>query len=436
MSRLTSLFVLLLALTIFGCGGGGTLFTQISGVVTDEDGNVVRGATVWCNDRQTLSNSGGVYAITGVGTGDRAVHAEIWKDGLLYSGHNVVQVFENERSKSINIAVVPGNRQASIHGSVRDSHGNKLAGVRIFAFGNALSSMIAKTDSDGNYRMDELAAGLTYTVTASGRFYDNESFAINLGINEDRLVNFMLDDESNPAIPAPDNLSAVAWTTPFEQTRGPSERAALEAVKKLIDPRYARIHADGRSSTLGNHIEVDLYWDELPSQYYGSLLGYGIYRATTAQGASVGIDFLLDPLTLFYSDVDDVLRPGRAYYYEITALNTSYPDTGNSESDFSDRYGVMALDDMRLLPPTFGPLTFHWLPVSGADGYEVYLFDEYPGIGVDVFWDNSGSPTAGTSLVYTGPALTPLRRYYYVVLGTANGSDSRTLSVIGEFVAN
>src|SRR3990172_4283166 len=112
--------------------------------------------------------------------------------------------------------------------------------------------------------MNELAAGLTYTVTASGRFYDSESFAINLGVNEDRRVDFMLGDESNPLIPAPENLSAVAWTTPFEVSRSPRDKPAYDAIKKLIDPRYGRRPGGTRVSTLGNHVEVDLYWDELP----------------------------------------------------------------------------------------------------------------------------------------------------------------------------
>jgi len=66
----------------------------------------------------------------------------------------------------------------------------------------------------------------------------------------------------------------------------------------------------------------------------------------------------------------------------------------------------------------------------------VYLFDEYPGIGVDPIWDNSASPVGGTQLTYTGPNLQSGRRYYYVILGLANGQTSRTITTVEEFVAN
>lgn len=435
MNRFAIALGLLTALALSGCGGSGSFFTQISGVITDFDGNIVRGAKVWANSQETLSNSGGVYVLSGVKTGQRAIHAEYLHNGVKYSGTNVVRVFENERSKNINIAISIESQQAKLRGTVRDRDGFKLAGARVFAYGNALSSQIALTDKDGIYEMDGLAPGFNYTVVASGLGFDSDSVVVNLGVKESRNVDFLLSDPTNPAIPAPANFSAVAWTTPFEQTRSPQDKAALDAVKTLFDPRY-KPRDLSRLSTQGNLVEVDLYWDPIPGQFLESLLGFGIYRATTANGASTAIDFLRDPMAWFFSDIDDALLPGRAYYYEATSLNTSYPDTFNSESDFSDRYGVIPLDDLELLPVGLNPLTFRWIAVPGAEEYMVFLFGSYPGFNATALWDTSGSPTAGTSQTYTGPALVPGKRYYYVVLGLANNQDSRTLSIIGDFIAN
>jgi hypothetical protein len=249
-------------------------------------------------------------------------------------------------------------------------------------------------------------------------------------------VDFVLSDETNPTLPAPENLVAVAWTTPFEETRSPSQAAGLEAVKRMFDARRATRLASSRVSPLGNHVEVDLYWDPLPGQYYDALLGFGIYRALTAQGPSTAIDFLRDPNAAFFADIDDSLLSNRAYYYEITALNTSYPDFQNSESAFSNRYGLITLGDLELLTETQSPLRFRWLPATGAEEYMVFLFDEFPSIGVTAIWDNSATPTTGTSYTYDGPPLQSGARYYYVVIALANGSDSRSLSWIADFVAN
>jgi hypothetical protein len=247
-------------------------------------------------------------------------------------------------------------------------------------------------------------------------------------------VDFSLDDETNPTLPAPQNLSAVAWTTPFEATRSRSSSLALEAVKRIVDPRRSLRPPPGRLSPLGNHVEVDLYWDPLPPQYYVSLLGFGVYRAFSAGGSATAIDFLRDPNAVFFSDVDDNLNSFTTYYYELTALNTTYPDTPNSESLPSNRYGVETLGDLVLNSVIFGPTTFRWQSGSGADDYTVYVFDRYPGIGVDPIWISS--PTAGTSQVYGGPPLSLGQRYYFIVLGSANLGESLSLSEIGEFVAN
>ncbi len=422
-----------------GCGGagGGTFVPgEVSGVVSDSDGGTVRDALVFEGDVETFSNSGGIYVLMDVAPGQRVIRAELTKNGIDYSGQNVTTVFEGERSKNVNIAVVRTDRQARIHGTVRDGFGNRISGARIFAFGNAFTSSIAITNSSGNYEIRGLASGVTYTVTASARRFNSDVDTALMSPGQNRELDFELSDESNATLPAPENLTALAWTSPFEATRSVNQASGIEAIKRMRDPRRAARMRSSRTTSLGNHVEVDLYWDPLPSQYYTSLLGFGVYRSLSPVGLSSPIDFLRDPNALFFADIDDGLVEGAVYYYEITALNTTYPDSGNSESLPSNRYGVETLGDMEALPASGLVPTFQWFPALGAEEYVVYLFDEFPGIGVTTFWSNEGNPAAGTSLTYSGPALTPGRRYYFVVLGLANGNTSLTISRIGDFVAN
>jgi hypothetical protein len=426
----------LAALLLSGCGGsgGGSAKGEVAGIVSDANGNPVRGARVFASGKETYSNSSGAFVLSGVGEGDHLIRAEITQNGVDFNGQNVARIFRGERSKSLNIAVVRRELQARLHGTVRDRFGNRLIGVRIFAMGNALTASMAITDSNGDYSLRGLMAGVTYALTATGRTYDSDLDTVILAANEDREMNFVLGDGSNPAMPAPENLVAVAWTSPFEATRSSArQREGLEAVKAMVDPRRKR--TQGRTTINGNHVEVDLFWDPYFANF-SSLLGFGIYRATSAGGASTAIDFMRDPNAAFFMDIEEALREHTNYYYEITALNVWYPDTFNSESDFSNRYGVRTLGDLFLNPATQGPLTFRWQAGSGAESYIVYLFENFPGIGQTSVWNNESSPAVGTSLVYSGPALQSGRRYYYVVLGVANGNDSRTISIIDDFVAN
>lgn len=421
---------LALALLLTGCGPGGPLPGQVAGVVTDSNGGVVRGAAVTWGSRSTTSNASGAFLLENVSEGDQLIRAQITQDGLRYTGQNVVQVFTQERSKSLNIVVIRDNQQAGIRGTVRDRGGLLLSGAKVFALGNALSSSIALTDANGVYELNGLQAGIDYEVTGSARGYNSDATTVNLSVGESRQTNFTLDDGTNPALPVPQNLSATIWTSPREVSRSPSDRAALDAVKSLFDPRRPR--ATTRASNGGNHIETDLYWDPVSSS---SLLGFGIYRGTSFSGAVAPIDFLRDPNAAFFADLDEQMVEGPAYYYEVTSLGTLYPDFVGTESSPSNRYGVTALGDL-VLQNTSGSTRFHWSAANGATSYVVFVFDRYPGLDVDSIWSNVSTRTTNTFVDYAGPSLTFGRRYYYVVLGLANGDDSRTISRVGEFIAN
>jgi len=427
-------------LALVGCGGGhgsGPRNTEISGIVTDINGDIVRNARVWINGfGETHSNSSGAYVLTDISTGDFVIRAQIDQDGITYKGENVARTFDSERTKSLNITVVRASQQMRIHGRVIDRDGHVIGGARVFAISSAVdtaSSTFDITASDGTFNIDSLLGDTNYTVVASARGFNNDTETVNVPAGGDQEFIFTLGNATDPLLPAPTNLEGVAWTSPSELTRSPQSQTAIRNIKRIFEPRTAKVKTT-RSTVNGNWIETDLFWDIYPGNT--AHIGFGVYRRQGTSGSFTAVDFLRDPLANIYEDNDDVLLEDQTWSYELTAINTNYPDTTNSESDPSNIVTVETLADLIVDPATQGPLTFHWEGSSGATTFVVYLFDRYPGLGVDAIWDNSGSPTAGTSLAYSGSSLSSGHTYYYVVLGLANSNNSRTISAVQSFVAN
>lgn len=433
---------------VLGCGGGGgnSGTGAISGNVADLNGNPVRNAKVFAInkvDKYTLTNSSGAFLLQNVSEGDPTVAAEVVINGLSFYGQNTLRVFKGEQSKSMQITVGRRDQMGRLKGKVTDRFGDSVEGARVFANNGSLGSVVAVTNRSGDFDMF-LHPGYDYSILAGGAGYDSDSDVIRLSISQTRNQNFVLSNPRDVGFAPPANFSAVAWTSPKESTRSPKEAQAYEAIKRAIDPRRARTPRDRRptpkNTVGGNWIESDLYWDPITNV---SLLGYGIYRGTSATGATQAIEFLRDPMAGFFADFDQGLREGVAYFYEITALNVNYPDTFNSESDFSDRWGIMPLGDCTLRNVSAGsPVRFNWNATSGAEKYTVFVFPDYPDYGVDPIWPvNSGqmadATTTGTSLNYGGPLL-GTGTYYYVVLAQdyRNGNDARSISRIGSFVVN
>jgi hypothetical protein len=430
-------------LALAGCGGGsgsgiGSGNSEVAGIVTDFNGDIVRGARVWVNGHgETVSNSSGSYVLEGLPEGDFKVRCEIEKDGIRYKGENVARVFDGERTKSVNITVIRESLLARVHGRIIDNQGFTVEGARVFAMapndGGVFYSTYEITDSGGTYDLDTLMGGVDYRIVASGIGFNSDVEIVNIPAGGDEELILTLKNPTDPLLPAPQNLDGVAWTSPRESTRSPQSRAAIENVKRIFDSRTPT-KSITRETSSGNWIETDLFWDAYPND--DAHIGFGIYRRFGNSGGFTPIDFLRDPEAEMYIDADADLQEFETWSYEITALNTNYPDTGNSESDPSNIVTVQTLSDLFLNSLLQSPLTFRWQSGSGAEEYIVYLFDEFPGIGVDPIWDNSASPTTNTQLTYTGPSLQSGHRYFYLVLGLANGQGSRTISVVDDFVAN
>lgn len=425
---------LALTLLCLGCGGKEVLFTSdITGSVTDLNGNPVRGARVWTADGETITSVSGAYVLERVRDGDVLVQAEIFQDGIRLSGQNVARTFPYERSQNVNIAVTPDSTQARLGGYVRDGLGSPLENARVFAYGGALTSQMAITDRTGWYEMAGLAQGVEYVVSAGGRGYRSAQAVISINSNAGHRLDLTVGQAGNPKLPAPANLSAVSWVSPVTRS-SQQDRDTYEWIKRMIDPRRAKLgtpRPQGRGPS--SFIEVDLFWDPVQNS---DLLGYGIYRAMNPNGPADYVDFCDEPLGATFVDLDARLTYGSTYYYQITALNTIYPDDPNrSESAPSDFVGVITLNPLALGPVGTDPVTFTWSGGSGAEAYIVYLFDAFPNVNVASFWNTEERPTNQLFQPYDGPPLVTGRRYYFLVLGIADMATARTLSDIGSFVA-
>jgi hypothetical protein len=277
---------------------------------------------------------------------------------------------------------------------------------------------------------------VTYEVSAVARTYRSDSVTVILDDDENLEIDFLLSNPGIPDFDPPTGLDAVTWVSPTDAGRGMPGEDPYDYVKGLFDPRYKKGlkqqepsgRAPGRAIYDDKIVETDLFWDIVE---HPDLLGYGIYRANGVTQFVNEYDFMPDPLSSYYVDIGPNVNS--TYSYGVTALATLFPDEPNTESGLSNIVAVDTLDLLELNSLLFSPLTFRWFGGSGADEYFIFLFDSFPSIGVEPVWDNLDDPAFGTSYTYTGPGLIPNRTYYYLVLGTANGSTSRTISRIGSF---
>lgn len=428
----------LLVGTILGCGGAGSGVGTVAGLVLDLQGNPVRGARVYVDSgtpRETQSNSGGSYRLEGVDAQDVLVKAEYNDGSVSYRGQNLARVFDQTLSGNTTIIMIPSNQIATIHGVVTGTNGLRIQGARISAKltnGTQLASVQTVADDNGNYTLSGLAGGLSYQIQASFPGWESGEVVRTPAAGVDQTVNFQLGANGDPVLPSPSNFSIVAWTTPAEITRSPDQVRIYDGIKKMIDPRYVR-KATGRSTSQGNAVEVQLYWDKFDSL---QILGYEIWRKRSSDSWQA-VDFLRDPLAESYLDSDINLRDGVTYDYSVAPSNTNYPNTDNSYGDFSSTAEVVPLSDMNVLTPTIsgGQVTFRWQAVTNATNYTIYVYDEYPGLGVPTYANNFNNPATGVSWTYNLAPLSSGHLYYYLIMGSNSDDSARTLSAVGSFTA-
>jgi len=450
MMRAILLFLAVCAVLV-GCGGGGgggnnnfVGFGDVSGVIYDASGNLVRNAQVYYaggpgSTLQTVSNSNGAYILKGIPAFENdLIQCQITSGGVSYYGQNLANVQNGQRTATLNIAMYPASQEASIHGTVSDSLGNLLAGAKIYAIpasGKLLTSAYGLTDNTGHYAVGGLLAGVAYNIQVNGLGYNSATDTQTLNTGEDRLLTYTINAAATSTLQPPTGVKATAFTSPGEATSTPRLRNAMEAVKNLVNPsrRLMRpmVHkGKKRPTTLDgtSPIEVDVFWTPINNV---SLLGFGIYR-TTGGVPLTNIDFLSDPQASVYEDMDAALTSGTTYTYGTTTISTGFNST-TGESTMSNTATVTPLGPLALGSVTASAQpTFTWSPATGAANYSILLFSTYPDIGVTDIFDNLSSPVSGTSYTYTGTALTSGQTYYYIVIGFSATGD-QSISTVGQF---
>jgi hypothetical protein len=433
-----------ISLLLAGCGKDEKVGI-ISGTVTDVEGTPVANAEVIAegstrSTTRTLHN--GTFYLTNVREGFTRIYARAQIGNREYTGQQVAQLFRNDQSKNINIMIASRDQQGSVEGFVSDPRRQPIEGARVFV-GGALSSALAVTDRRGYYRIDGLPAGYSYPIVASAPGYQNDQRTVEIRAGEVSPMSFTLNYSTNRPVNAPQNLQATAWTMPREllATRDNRTLRAYNAIRALFDEKAQGRPLRPPSRATGDYwIEVDLSWDY---EQQPSLLGYGIFRGTNLEELQTNaIAFLRDPLADFFADLDPQLQPNVTYYYEMVALNTDYlDDLPGSSSGRSNRAVARPFSPIQMVEPRPNALVdsrsliISWNPVERADYYLVLIYDRFPDYQVQPFYpsglNNPGAAKVfapNTSLVYTGPAFTPGRTYYLVVLAFSNDRSTRAIS--------
>lgn len=424
------------ALLLTGCGGGGgsspSARGEVSGIVFDENGVLVRDALVSYDSNHTVrSNSTGIYVLSDLPADYVNIQADLVQNGVHYVGENIANVSAGERTKDVNIALFPANQVASLHGVVTDRQGRLVSGVHIFLRPNAantlLTSAVGITDGNGQFSIGSLKAGLSYHVQVNALGYDSDQEDITLSAGENRENNFVVTTAQVNNVPAPTNLAATAYTSPIPTRANPRLAGAVEMMKQRLNPR--RKASTTRALSPGSQFEVDLVWDEISNT---SLLGYGIYRGSDLNHLH-NTDFLRDPQAQFFADIDDSLVEQMNYTYAITSLDTLFDGT-QGESGYSNSVNVKPLGelDVASVNPTVNP-TFAWNPSNGASSYVVYLYNQYPALGVTEIASNANNPTTSTTLTYDGGNLTRGQTYYAIIVGQNTTNTAYSISQVVTF---
>ena len=418
-------------LALSGCGGEtGTKTSTVTGTVLGTNFQPMRDAVVSASGQQTRTSTTGAFFFEDLPDGDVEFRAEGYVNNTRYIGRTTIFNIPDAQQNNVNVIVAPASEVGIIRGVVRDREGFLLQNASVFALyidpdNDAVGSSIrAVTDSNGRYVMRDVPPG-TIEVSAAGRGYRSDFASITLGNWQDRTIDFTLTDPGLPNLNPPNITSAVTWVSHPDATRGP-ESGALAWAKNHFGDKSGQPTATSRSLRTDMIVEADFVWDYMQ---FPDLLGFNVYRGFGTNGSVSAIDLSFDPLANYYVDIG--IQPDSTYSYAFSTVATLYPDYNNSESQLSNRIVVDTLNLLRINPVTSGP-RFSWQGGSGAAQYQVYIFDGFPSRGANFIFESN--TTSALSYTYNGPNLQSGRTYYYIVLGTAFGGDSRTISQVGTFV--
>ena len=458
--------------------GGGIQNADVTGKITDVQGNGVPGATIIPDTGGTtaVSLSQGGYRLNNL-TGN-VVHrltASVQQGSAQYTGSTQVLTQGGFLVSNANIVISPTNLQATVSGKVLNASGSPLPGVQVsLALPNGspaqvgnYSSLIAFTDVNGNYTIlnipSDKPSGGALTISASIPKAQNQTFTLGtLQPGGSYSQNFTLNASAGTALAVPTVLSVTAATEPTDSQSGRALSAhaaggagsVYDQLRRRLSPAYART-ADRTAATgkrrishaFGDYaIETDLAFNPPPT---GSILGYNVYRTlgTTTSvlptQSAQPYDLLLDPLANYYTDVTfstnaSTTVAGSQYNFALSALNTDSQETGLSAVFSVTPLGLLTLTAPTVGQTYVGSAALAWNPVSGAQRYVVFVYDQYPAVSISpVFVSPTGTTAiaAGTT-TYTITGLPPGHDYYVIVVGESDQTENLLPTTSGPVLPN
>lgn len=452
-----------------GTGGGGlpgpgptSSGKIVIGKVVDMSGSPVPGATIRVEGGgpSATSLSQGGFRLDNVGTGVRRLTASVQQNGTTFTGSTQTLVLNQATTSNANIQVSASDQQAAITGTVRDAGGNPLRDARVFLAvfvspdtGNgdgSLASLVAFTDSQGVYRLDNVPAGVSrYTIAASLQGFQNDKQFVNsLQVGELRRVDLTLGRSFGQGLVTPTNAQVFSFTQPSGGQRpyavsqsgaaASPTAAALERLRRALSPAYARreakAHAGAAARTTrqahatdafgGYAVQMDLFFD---NNEPNSISGFRVYNSE-GNGQLQPYDFLQDPLADVYTDLDPFYVAGRQYNFAVSAINTDGAETGLSNAS-----SVVPLDPLRLNRPGVSqsvnnPVLVSWDRINGASTYVVFLYASFPS--VDANFNQYTAQNGASSL-----SLPDLNSgdYYVIVAGVSGDGSAVSVTPITKF---
>jgi len=487
---LICVLLILAALLIQGCGGHRTRRSAVSGTVSDINRNVVIDAEVWSDEEHVARTLvSGVYRLEGVASGWRTIRASAVINGKPWVGSTAAEVLRDEPTMNVNIVLALAGDTVQIGGIVVDDIGHRVDGARVLlttrlvfppedtsAFDGPYSSIVAITDEDGHYLLEDVPVGLDAIISASKVGFENKEIEI---VTSDDVVNFTLAPSDVQFRLLPPDLQAIeSYTMPDVITITRSdEQAAFKAIRAFTSPRYRKAILGKqtvmtRATPPGSLIEIDLYWNAFgdvdgDANDSREVAGYSIYRTTSPSIAMTPIDFVRDPYANFYGDTGVEITPDDDLFYAVTAVDVEFLDIlnrpdPNAESELSNTLSIIPLDQLGAQLPlqgddVSGDPRFEWSPLSGADKYTVYLYDQFPTLPLDPAFDYGSDPVVSEGVLpiwprrptpdestvgagvdfkdYTGDPLIPGHKYYWVILAADGSETAFSYSELRNFTA-
>jgi hypothetical protein len=472
---------LVVGVALAGCGGGGgddnggggpTNDNTVLGKVVDTQGFGVPGANVIAvptgnsplGGLQATTLTDGGYRITSLDPGTYTVSASTTINGTSYTGSTQALVTSHSIISNAVIELAPPSQQGVIEGTITDTSGRPLSGVRVLASVSVTpaqgttqtSGLQAITDNNGFYQFPKVpTATAPYQLTATALGYVNATTTVSsLTTGQTQTRNFQLSQSFNGSVPTPTNVLAASLTQPSSvltpsiashaRTSAATSSSDIptsvyDTIRKVMSPKYAQWsanrHLASGSTRLKSHvggfsnyaIEADVFFSE---SQISNVAGYRIYNSEGSQTVQA-YDFLQDPQASLYVDLDPFYVPDTQFNFAVSAINTDNTESGISNTASFDPLELEVVTSPVQGQVVHNPLSVSWQSVQGATQYGVFIYNTYPSIGSTPVVQATGL-SASTTTYFLTTTLAP-GNYWAIVSAADTNSIDVSVSQIVEF---